>query len=257
MQHLFCPIGMAHMASLLSRRTLLALDFDGTLAPIVSHPGDASISKDAARLLSKLSCLLPVAIVSGRCVGDVRARLGFEPSYVIGAHGAEGLDYVLPSNALHDAYAWLEEHRAALDRLDVEIEDKRYCIALHYRRVMNPAEAACSLQAMLSGLGPGLRVFGGKMVFNIVPSDAPDKADAVRELVRRERAEGAIFVGDDLNDEPVFMAAPPHWVTVKVGHGPTTSEPGSAARFHLHDCEEVVSMLERMVAMLDGADRPA
>ncbi len=253
MQHLFSTAGMAHLASLLCLRPLLALDFDGTLAPIVSRPADASISKAAAEKLARLSLLVPVAIVTGRCVGDVRKRLGFEPAYVIGGHGAEGLDYALPTNALHDAYAWLEEHRATLERLDVEVEDKRYCIALHYRRAKNPADAALMITTLLASLKPTLRTFGGKMVFNIVPAGAPDKADAVREIVRRESTAGAIFVGDDVNDEPVFIAAPPHWLTVKVGHVHAPPEPSSAAKFHVRDCAEVVLMLERMVAMLEGA----
>ena len=67
-------------------------------------------------------------------------------------------------------------------------------------------------------LPPGLRAFGGKLVMNIVVEGAPDKAAAVASLVERSGARAAIFLGDDVNDEPVFARAEPDWLTVKVGH---------------------------------------
>ena len=61
-----------------------------------------------------------------------------------------------------------------------------------------------------------------------------------------------MFAGDDVNDEPVFRRAPPHWLTVRVGR----FEPTSAARFRLDDNAEVAQMLDRMLALL-GTPPPA
>jgi trehalose 6-phosphate phosphatase len=93
MQHLFTPAGEVALAATLLRRPLLAFDFDGTLAPIVARPDDARISQAVSARLKSLAAQLPVAIVTGRAVADVRGRLGFEPRFIVGSHGAEdGLD---------------------------------------------------------------------------------------------------------------------------------------------------------------------
>ena len=89
MQHLFSPEGEAALAAVLRLQPLMAFDFDGTLAPIVARPTEARIPQAIVKHLRALAQRLPVAIVSGRAVGDVRQRLGFEPHFVLGSHGAE------------------------------------------------------------------------------------------------------------------------------------------------------------------------
>ena len=90
MEPFFSPAGDAALAQFLARRPLLAFDFDGTLAPIVSRPDDARVPDTLAAMLARLAGLAPVAIVTGRQVDDVRPRLGFTPTYVVGNHGAPG-----------------------------------------------------------------------------------------------------------------------------------------------------------------------
>ena len=98
MQHLFSPKGEAALAALLRLQPLMAFDFDGTLAPIVAHPTDARIPPAVLTRLRALAQRLPVAIVTGRSVADVRARLGFEPHFVIGNHGVHECRSVLARN---------------------------------------------------------------------------------------------------------------------------------------------------------------
>ena len=75
MTHMFTLEGEAALASALACSPLLAFDFDGTLAPIVTDPDDARIPAPVARRLDRLASLLPVAIITGRAVADVRERL--------------------------------------------------------------------------------------------------------------------------------------------------------------------------------------
>ncbi|MBP7659438.1 MAG: trehalose-phosphatase, partial [Burkholderiaceae bacterium] len=70
MRHLFGPGGLRVLAAFVRDDPLLAFDFDGTLAPIVSHPDRARVSKPVARELERLSLALPVAVISGRRVAD-------------------------------------------------------------------------------------------------------------------------------------------------------------------------------------------
>ncbi len=249
MKHLFAPEGAAAVIATMARRPLLAFDFDGTLAPIVAHPDDARVSQAVARRLDRLAALLPLAIISGRSVDDVRTRLAFEPHYIIGNHGAEDSSVeALPDRPaiFDDLRQRLDEYAFALDVSGVMVEDKQQSFALHYRLSTDRDKAFELITHLLSGLGPELEIFGGKMVVNIVAAAAPDKADAVMRLLDRSGAGSAVFVGDDLNDEPVFARAQASWLTVRVGR----DDPTSQAMFCLDNFGEVATMLDRMLAVL-------
>lgn len=241
------PDGLAALDLTLAARPLLAFDFDGTLAPIVALPSMARMPPPVSACLARIAAQWPVAIVTGREVADVRQRLDFAPKYVVGSHGAEGaLADPAPMwvSAMALARDWLQPHLPTLAALGVSVEDKRSSMALHYRLAPDVARARRYLERLARTASPALHVFGGKMVFNIVPARAPDKADAVLALVQQEGAGTALFVGDDLNDEPVFQRAPPDWLTIKVG--PVTAR--SRARFSLMGPQCMAALLEAVLA---------
>ena len=64
-------------------------------------------------------------------------------------------------------------------------------------------------------------------------------------LVARSGAGAAIFVGDDVNDEPVFARAAPDWLTVRVGR----DDPASLAMYYVDDLDEVARLLERILSL--------
>jgi trehalose 6-phosphate phosphatase len=71
---------------------LVAFDFDGTLAPIVSEPGEARMRPTTRRLLQILARLYPCVIISGRAQTDASRRLeGIAVKEVYGNHGIEPL----------------------------------------------------------------------------------------------------------------------------------------------------------------------
>ncbi|MDE2081978.1 MAG: trehalose-phosphatase [Burkholderiales bacterium] len=253
MRHLFSPAGRQALAAVLQRRPLLAFDFDGTLAPIVARPDEARISAAVAHALAQLARRRPVAIVTGRRVADVRPRLGFEPAYVVGNHGAEGLPGAVAAApaaaadpALDSARQRLAHEAARLAQAGVTVEDKGASIALHYRLAPLPEMARSELEALFATLPPGLRSFGGKRVLNLVPAGAPDKGAAVTRLLAHAGCDCAVFLGDDINDEAVFEVSAPDWLTVRIGR----DEPASRARFFLDTPAEVALLLQRMLALL-------
>ena len=247
------PEGLAALGELLRGEPLMAFDFDGTLAPLVSHPHAARVPASVSRRLDRLAKRLPVAIVTGRAVADVRTRLGFEPRYVVGSHGAEDTG---PAETLGGRRAALDGVRrqlharaAALAALGVLVEDKDLSIALHFRAARDREAAREAIMRALTPADPGLRIFGGKLVVNVMPAGAPDKAEAVLGLVARSGADRAFFAGDDVNDEPVFAAAPAHWVTVRVGR----DDPHTRARFVLDGTAGMTLLLDRTLAELAGS----
>jgi trehalose 6-phosphate phosphatase len=252
MQHLFSPEGDIALARTLQQRPLLAFDFDGTLTPIVARPGDARLTQGVSARLATLATQLPVAIVTGRSVEDVRGRLGFEPRFIVGNHGAEDASDMAPageaSGALSRIRARVQAMLPVLEAAGVNVEDKGHSMAFHYRLSRTREQALQAIQELLADRDEALRVFGGKLVVNVVPKLAPDKADAVRALMHRSGATCAIFAGDDVNDEPVFASAPAGWLTIRVGR----DDPRSKAQYFLDSPGETALLLDRMVSLLAG-----
>ena len=197
-------------------RMLVALDFDGTLAPIVPRPADARLLDGLDEPLRRLAGRTDttVAIVSGRGLADARSRVGLEGVYYAGNHGFEiegpGVDRVLPE--AREARPALDACVAGLSRdLDdepgVEIEDKEWTLSVHFRRVTESgAEERIARAVREHCERDGLRVTSGKKVFEVRPDLDWDKGRATEFLLSELGAEGlpAIFIGDDRTDEDAF-----------------------------------------------------
>lgn len=255
MRRLFTPEGEAALADTMRQRPLLAFDFDGTLAPIVARPDDARVPPAVAHRLQRLAQRVPVAVISGRRVHDLRPRLLFVPWRVVGNHGAEDespLQAERDAAALAPARACLAAAADALHDAGVVVEDKGLSIALHYRLSSDRAAAQRAIEEALADLPPSLKTFGGKMVVNLVAAWARDKADAVAELVDASGAAAAVFIGDDVNDEPVFARDEPSWFTVRVGQ----DDPASAARWFLDGPADLPRLLDQMLQALPATEAP-
>ncbi len=251
MKHIFSADGKAALRRVIAHTPLLAFDFDGTLAPLVTNPQDAVMPLSVMRRISRLAALLPVAIITGRTVSDVSTRLGFEPRYVIGNHGAEGLEEQsrdLYRNVLDAPRALLALHQEQLREHGIQLEDKGLSIALHYRMARDRDEAAAWIRTLLAPIDAPLTLSFGKCVVNVTPAHAPDKGAALKRLVAMEGAAAAVFLGDDVNDESVFAVAERHWLTVRVGNPAMRS----AAHYFLDDHAQVAVLLQDMIDLLSG-----
>jgi trehalose 6-phosphate phosphatase len=255
MRHLFTSEGEQALQAVMRLQPVLAFDFDGTLAPIVERPHEARVPPAVSQGLAQLAQWLPVAVITGRSVADVRPRLGFSTPYVIGNHGAEDPEVGPPSaasQALDAVRHRLATHGQRLAQAGVTVEDKIYSLALHYRRAPDAGLALLAIEELLQGVEASLHRFGGKAVVNVMAAGMPDKGDALVGLVRRTGASAAFFVGDDINDEAVFMRAEPHWLTVRIGR----EDPLSRAMFFLDSETQLAVVLQQMIALCH-ARRPA
>jgi trehalose 6-phosphate phosphatase len=228
------------LRELAAGHTLLAFDFDGTLAPIVASRHRAQLSASTLRHLRALSVAWPCAVVSGRSRSDVLSRLGGARLFaVVGNHGAE------ERPPLDGAAGWRRQVEAWRRRLarelgrfpGIEVEDKGLSLAVHVRS----APARHATEHALAGL-PGARVVGGKRVLNVVIRDAPDKGAGLERIVRRGGFERVLFVGDDETDEDVFRRdAGVPLVGISVGR-----RPRSAAEYYLRGQGDVVRLLSEL-----------
>lgn len=253
MQPFLSPAGSVALRFVMQRQPLLGFDFDGTLAPIVTRPGDAKVSTALARRIARLCTLLPVAVVSGRSVADLQQRLPFRPRWIVGNHGAElparapDPQYVQALDPLRDR---LRAHARDIAEAGIAVEDKGLSIALHYRCAPVLDRALMVLQPLLRQPLEGTRIVGGKRVVNVTAAGAPDKGEAMAALVRDCGASCALYIGDDANDESVFRRAPPHWLTVRVGR----DDAHSAASWYVDSEADVAMILESMLHCLETQD---
>ena len=246
MPHVLERPGEAALAAVMRRNPLLGFDFDGTLAPIVATPDQARISQCVLSKLRRLADRLPLAIVTGRSAADVARRLDFEPYCVVGNHGADLGDRPAAESAraLDGVRHRLAGRAGELLHAGVTVEDKELSIALHYRLSRQPLQALALIRDILRGTEDECRIFAGKMVENVVPAGLPDKGTAMHHLVRQSGASCTFFVGDDVNDEPVFASAPDDWLTVRIGR----QDPESQADYFLDSTAEVGMLLDRLIA---------
>ncbi len=193
----------------------LVTDVDGTISPIVERPEDAQVTPRSRELLAALSRRLAlVAAVSGRAAADVQARVGLPGLVYVGNHGLErwanGQVQITPAvlpyrpalqAALHDA--------EALAQPGMQLEDKGATASIHYRRTADPAAAAARLAPALTALAAkhGLKLFSGRMVFELRPPLDIHKGTALRALVSEYRLDAALYLGDDTTDADALLAA--------------------------------------------------
>ncbi len=209
---------------------LVACDYDGTLAPIVTNPSDARPRDESVVALRTLAALADthVAVISGRSLRDL-AVLSRLPSeiHLVGSHGSEfdlGFAHDLPAEirTTHD-HLCADITAIATIAVGVRVEVKPAGLAVHYREV-DPAHVARLLRAVEDGPSgrQGVHTKHGKMVveLSVVPTS---KGHALEILRRQVGATAVLFLGDDVTDEDAFAVLTGPDVGIKIGDGPTAA----------------------------------
>ena len=209
--------GRAGLAAILAEpsRAVVAVDFDGTLAPIVTLPEDARPAAGALDALRALSGrVAAVAVVTGRGAGEVLAIGGLDavPGLrVLGHYGLE--EWYDGELASPDPLPAIDEARMRLRPMlaqappGVHVEDKRHSLAIHTRPAADAAGAMGRLTPALERLAEdlGLEAVPGRMVLELRPAGV-DKGVAVRRLLDEVTAAAVLYAGDDLGDVAAFAA---------------------------------------------------
>ena len=214
-------------AALAQRPAGLATDFDGTVSQIVSPPEAAVPLPGAEDALRRLVGQLDVvALVSGRAVADLGARISVPGAVYVGLHGLEWLqrDYsderprqVLAVTPTAEESRYLaaagDTLRAAfMDEHGVRIEDKGLGVAVHYRDAADPLEVRPRILKLCTDLAGAadaegkLAVREGKLVVELGLGRGTNKGVALRRLVDERGLRSMAFFGDDVTDMDGFHA---------------------------------------------------
>ena len=208
---------------------LWAFDFDGTLSPIVPDRTGARLHRECERMLRFLARnpWNRVAVLSSRTLDDVASRVPV-PGVFIG--GASGLEWQFPDGRRTGPGAasegMLAEKRSAIFPIlgemasipGVEIEDKRWSVAVHYRNA-SPGSFRKKM-SLLQRLRDrtGIKVYQGPEVVEVQLVRGGGKSSGLRRLCRLAGRDPAgarvVYAGDDESDVVAIR-----WALSKGGAG--------------------------------------
>ena len=239
---------------------LVALDFDGTLAPFVDSPEKARALPEARLAVERLLEVshTTVAFVSGRAVDSLQ-RASEAPMSVllVGSHGAEyrfdGVDAhpsldaedVKHVSALRHAFAgFAEAHPGA------RIEQKPAGFAVHTRGLDEDSSFAAedAARRIVADVYPEATVRDGKDVLEFSVLSAT-KGDAILHLRDYTGATAVLYAGDDVTDEDAFKVLVDGDLALKSGEGPTV------APFRVEAPADVAAVLDRLAALRAATGR--
>jgi trehalose-phosphatase len=226
----------AAFSALVTARPLLlvVIDFDGTLAVGARDPAVARIEPLAQRALRRLGGLstahpnrLQLAVLTGRVVADVAARVRVGGVEYLGDHGLEhgrlargerAERLVVETDPAFDVHRDPAEVLATGvaaelgDPAWLFVERKGPSVAFHVRQADDvPAARAAVVRAIEAverrlGLVHGLAHYRGRSVVDLRPRDAGGKREAVERLVARHRPGAVAVLGDEMSDIDAFDA---------------------------------------------------
>lgn len=205
---------------------VVGLDFDGTLSPVVDDPEAARLHPAAPGALLELAEVVrAVAVITGRparqvvamgdldALGNAMLDRGAE-LFVFGQYGNERWSATeqrilspRPPAGLASFERELPGVLRRADAADAYIEEKGLAVAVHTRRMEDPAAAFERIVAPLGALAERhhLTIEPGRNVVEI-RSGEMHKGQAVRTFVEEQQAKGVVFGGDDLGDIEAFEA---------------------------------------------------
>ena len=227
-------------------RAVVFLDFDGTLVDLAATPDGVTVSPRIAAVLDDLLARTRggVAIVSGRCMDDLRRFLPGYTGDLVGSHGAEWLDEAGEVRRHPAAEGPEFAQLVSMVRVYAErnaailVEEKPCSIVLHFRQAPDALPDAERFLSVLVDQCPGFTLHHAKMALEVMP-ELVSKRLACERLLERFAGRRPIAFGDDVTDEGMLaLAVDRGGLGFKVGEGHT------AGNRRLADPGEVLSLLE-------------
>ena len=214
------------------KRLLVALDFDGTLAPEVDDPELARAIPEARAAVLRLLALpnTRVALVSGRALASLETVTDLpDTTLLVGSHGIE-----IRLDSADDAVSLDTTELARVDVLNqvlgevadsfdqVWLEPKPAGFALHTRLATEHNSRVAHLVAMSEATAEidNLKVRKGKNVLEFSVRSTT-KGEALEHLRGYTHANAVFYAGDDVTDEDAFAALGPDDLGLKSGTGDT------------------------------------
>lgn len=244
-----------------AERSLLILDYDGTLAPFMQDP---SLAIPYPGVCERIQLIMKtgrtkIVIMSGRSLDSLMKLIPIAPIPELwGSHGGERL---IPGNAsstfadtLAQASEAIKEATAiaALHASELFCENKPFSVALHWRGKENidALSQADKVENEWIGLarkyGMELHHFDGGIELRI---KGINKGKAVRALLEEFPSDTLVaYLGDDFTDEDAFNALTERMLKVLV----RKKSRATIADIRLSPPDELLQFLDRWINCIRG-----
>jgi trehalose 6-phosphate phosphatase len=234
------------LTSFAQRRMLVALDFDGVLAPLVSSPELARVPAITRRLAYRVATLYPSVVVSGRWRSQLVDRLPDVPfARLIGNFGFQPRDHAGHPEVKSQVHRWAARlAEACAGDHGIVVEDKEYSLAVHYRHSRNRREARARILQAVERL-EGARWLNGTLAISVLPATGIHKGTALQSARKSLGCDCALYVGDDGTDEDAFESdTPDRLIAVRVGRAAHSRAP-----YRLHHQADVNELLRVLIGL--------
>ena len=208
---------------------LIALDFDGTLAPLIIDPEQSRMIPEARAALDALTGVpnVNIALVTGRAVESILVVAEPHPSwYLVGSHGIEVVtpeeraSYRTPDRVEKELIAGFEDIVAMFE--GTRIETKPFGVALHTRGVEASLARAAeqAAHAFCRESGGDLVIRTGHGIVECA-TEVATKGDGLLAIIKDIAPAATLFAGDDVTDEDGFAVLRATDVAIRLGGGKT------------------------------------
>ena len=240
---------------------VLLLDFDLTLSPLAKNPNHAFLPKSTKEKLKEITYRVPVIIITGRKLSDIKRKVNIKGMLYVGNHG---LEHNL--NKEDKAFicipikkALLEVRKELLKKCkiysDVVFENKKYAFAFGYRLVGK--DKVKSLESIFRKTMKDINHSGllearlEKKTFEVRPKIKINKGTACLLALKTiqnklHKKILPIYIGDGQTDEDAFNTLQKSGITIRVGKNNKSS-----AKWYLRNQKEVDYFLEWLLSIVN------
>lgn len=230
-----------------SNKTLLLLDYDGTLVPFFDNPEDSIPDDELMHSLQDLAenPQIELVFISGRPAKFLEENLGSLQVTLVAEHGI----WIKEKKGHWESHVelpneiWKQDARKILefyvDRTPASfIEEKENALVWHFRKVekdlaaLRSSEMASHLKHVLTG--KGVEILAGNKVVEVKPA-AMNKGKVALRLQQKFQPDFTIAMGDDKTDEYIFEALQQKATTIKVGSGHTFAQYSVASHVEVRE----------------------
>ena len=222
---------------------LVACDYDGTMAPLVDNPMEATPNRDAVLAIRSLAeqTNTHVTVISGRSLRDLATLSRFpEEVRLVGSHGGEfdlGFASQLSDELVDRRRELTQAVRLLGKKYDALVEEKPTGVTFHLRGLDDDA-ATSARDALVRGPASwdGIHTRNGHDIVEMAVIET-NKGWALETIRSQVGASAVVFLGDDVTDEDGFRTLAGPDVGIKVGDGQTSAE------FRVKDTDTVAQIL--------------
>ncbi|KEO74508.1 bifunctional alpha,alpha-trehalose-phosphate synthase (UDP-forming)/trehalose-phosphatase [Anditalea andensis] len=236
-----------------AKKPVLFLDYDGTLSEFKNKPEDAFPDEHLLTLLAGLAKKSRVVLISGRDRKTLEEWFEGVQVDIIAEHGVWVMEKSKGKNewtAFTEVdNSWKEDIRQVMDYYvqrtpGAFIEEKHHSLVWHYRKVesglgdLRMRELFSHVKYMARG--HNLQVLEGNMVLEIKRPDI-NKGRAATSLMKGQKYDFILAIGDDWTDEDTFKAMPDNAYTIRVGYNYTK------ANYNIKSPKNVRLLLQKLI----------